>query len=365
MKLNKYLEFVQADFEPIKSFYLKDELNPAIWDGFDIDDSIREDLLQIALDFFNSTEIKTEVVDVVLCGSLCNYNWSEKYSDYDLHIIINMSSINEDVLLAEQLCDFAKKIWNSQHDIKIVNYEVEVAIQDKKALNDAIKMGKMGGVYSLMKDDWVKKPIKADFIPDENLIRSKAETVMDSIDLLESESDNDTWEEFSEKVSKVWKKVKDLRKSGLESEGGEFSVGNLIFKLLRRNGYTEKIVELKRSMYDRQYENLNDRDILRVLYLLDKLDDKMSRMSHESYSMSLKYDINEEDKSLFIQFNESDYEEGGEETFLINFGPDVMTGEWKENKTSINGNYTNKRDYKFNNIDDIIKAIKSKFDVDK
>lgn len=365
MKLNKYFEFVQADFEPIKSFYLKDELNPKLWNGFDIDDSIREDLLQIALDFYNSTDIKAEVVDVVLCGSLCNYNWSEKYSDYDLHIIINMSDISDDVVLAEQVCDFAKKIWNTQHDIKIANYEVEVAIQDKKALSDAIKLGKMGGVYSLMKDDWVKRPIKADFIPDEDLIRSKAETVMDSIDLLESESDNDSWEDFSEKVSKVWKRVKDLRKSGLESEGGEFSVGNLVFKLLRRNGYTEKIVNLKRSMYDRQYEKLNEREILRVLYLLDKLDDKMSRMSHDGYSMSLRYELNEEDKTIFIRFSEMDYEEGGEETFIINFGTDIMTGRWEESKTSIEGDYKNKREYKFNNVDDIIKAIKSKFDVDR
>lgn len=365
MKLNKYLEFVQADFEPIKSFYLKDELNPKIWTDFEINSKVREQLLQIALDFFNSTDIKTEVVDVVLCGSLCNYNWSEKYSDYDLHIIVNLKNINEDLTLAEQLCDFAKKIWNSQHDIKILNYEVEVAIQDKAALSDAIKDGRMGGVYSLKNDTWVKKPIKADFEPDEDLIRSKAETVMDSIDGLENEAEDDTWDDFNAKVSKVWKRVKDLRKSGLESEGGEYSVGNLVFKLLRRNGYTERIVDLKRRIYDKQYESIDNKSILKVLYLLDKLDEKMARMSYDGYTMNLRYNIDESNKKLDIKFNESDYDESGTETFDIDFNDNQIVAKWNESKSTPKGDYENKRDYKFNSVDELIKVIKQKFDVDR
>ena len=130
MKLNKYFEFVQADFEPIDSFYLKDELNPKIWDNFEIDQNIREQLLKIAQDFYSGTEIKADVQDIVLCGSLANYNWSEKYSDFDLHIIVNYSDIDDDYELAEKLCDFAKKVWNKLHEIEISNYEVEVAILD-------------------------------------------------------------------------------------------------------------------------------------------------------------------------------------------------------------------------------------------
>jgi len=44
MKLNKFYEFVQSDFEPIKSFYLKDELNDKIWNNFKLDDEVRRDL---------------------------------------------------------------------------------------------------------------------------------------------------------------------------------------------------------------------------------------------------------------------------------------------------------------------------------
>jgi hypothetical protein len=249
--MKKYFEFVQDDFEPIKSFYLKDNLNDKVWNKFELNRDIREKLLKIGQDFFDETEIKTDVIDIVLCGSLCNYNWSERYSDYDLHIIVNMKDIDDDIELAEKLCDYAKKMWNTKHDIKIEGYDVEVAIQDSEELQNSVRDGRMGGVYSLLHDQWIKKPQKVEFEPDEKLIRMKAETVMSSVDELDVEEE---YAEFKEKIDKVWKKIKDFRKSGLESEGGEFSVGNLVFKLLRRNGYIQKVIEMKNKSYDKQFK---------------------------------------------------------------------------------------------------------------
>ena len=78
MKLIKYFEFNQKDLEPIESFYLKDELNPKLWDDFKLEDEIRVQLLTIAQDFYEKVELSSDVVDIVLAGSLCNYNWSEK-----------------------------------------------------------------------------------------------------------------------------------------------------------------------------------------------------------------------------------------------------------------------------------------------
>jgi len=119
MKLTKFFEFKRGAFTPIKSFRIQNELPSKLWDNFELDGDIKKQLLQIAQDFFEGTEIKTDVVDIVLCGSLCNYNWSEKYSDYDLHITIDYKNVDEDYDLVEKLCDYAKKIWNQQHDIKI------------------------------------------------------------------------------------------------------------------------------------------------------------------------------------------------------------------------------------------------------
>jgi uncharacterized coiled-coil protein SlyX len=253
MRFQKFFEFNQKDLDPIKSFYIKDELNPKIWSDFKLDQDVRENLLTIARDFFETLDTECEVKDIALCGSLCNYNWSEKYSDYDLHIIIDYRDIDENLELVEKFCDYAKKQWNSNHDIKIKGYEVEVAIQDEKDLKTAISTGRMGGVFSLMKNKWTKKPEKVEFIPDEKTLERKATVLMDTIDELEEEVDEDKYTKFKEKIDRLWKKIKKYRQSGLEEEG-EYSTGNLLFKLLRRNGYISKVMDLKKKSYDQQFE---------------------------------------------------------------------------------------------------------------
>jgi hypothetical protein len=75
-----------------------------------------------------------------------------------------------------------------------------------------------------------------------------------SIDDIEKESKDDNYEEFESKISKVWKKIKEYRQSGLESESGEFSIGNLVFKLLRRNGYVNRVMKLRKEIYDKQFK---------------------------------------------------------------------------------------------------------------
>jgi hypothetical protein len=109
-------------------------------------------------------------------------------------------------------------------------------------------------MFSLLDNKWIVKPERVDFEPDDEQIREKGKSVMMLIDDLEDQVDEDKYEQFSEKIKKVWEKIKNYRKSGLESEGGEFSLGNLVFKLLRRNGYIEKVMKLKRYAYDKQFE---------------------------------------------------------------------------------------------------------------
>jgi hypothetical protein len=248
MKLVKYFEFNQQDLEASKSFRVKDELNPKIWDDFKIDDEVREDLLKIAEDFYASTDLEADVEDIVLTGSLANYNWSEKYSDYDLHILIDFTNVNDAVELVKKYVDSAKSVWNKEHDIKIKGYEVEVYIQDVSEPH------KSTGVFSLLNNKWNVKPEEFDFEPDEDMIAEKGKSVMMMVDELEEQVDEDKYDAFIEKVQKVWEKVKNYRKSGLESEGGELSMGNLVFKFLRRNGYVGKIIDLKRKSYDNQFK---------------------------------------------------------------------------------------------------------------
>ena len=359
--MKKYFEFVQSDFEPIKSFHLKDNLNEKIWDNFKLNKEVRVNLLKIGQDFFEGTEIKTDVLDIVLCGSLCNYNWSEKYSDYDLHIIVDQSNIDDNPEISEKLCDFAKKLWNSQHDIKILGYDVEVAIQDKADMEKSIREGRMGGVFSLLNNEWIKRPQKFDFEPDENLIRMKAETVMTSIDELENDFDENNYAEFKEKLDKVWKKIKDFRKSGLESESGEFSIGNLVFKLLRRNGYTGKVMDMKSKAYDKQFESLSEDDIIKLLYFIEDINKKYRSVSSEGNSQYIQCEYDENEDYIDINYGWSTYEEGSNEDMRVFYKETPIRVEWVEEGSSVYGDYDNKNDYKFNSIDELISFIKNKY----
>lgn len=247
--IDKFFEYVtQKDFEPIKSFYLQNTLNPKIWHNFKIDDEIRESLLKIANDYVEHLELEdTEIDDIMLTGSNSNYNWSE-YSDFDLHIIFDFEKINEDTTLVKKYLQTASKLWNEEHDLLIKGYEVEVYAQD---INEPHVSS---GEFSLLNNKWIKKPSKEDFEPDEELIKRKAGVLMDRIDDLEIDFKyHFNYKDLSEKVKKLWKKIKGNRQKGLYKEG-EFSIENLVFKLMRRNGYIGKLISLKSKIYDKQFK---------------------------------------------------------------------------------------------------------------
>jgi len=244
--IKKFLEFKEDNFEPIKSFYLHDELSTDVWTDFVIDENIREELVKIGKDFFDSLELKVDIKDIILTGSLCNYNYS-KYSDFDVHIIIDYNEVNDDTEIVEKYLGYAKKIWVMEHNILIKNYDVEVYCQNIHEVHIA------NGQFSLLNDKWIKKPSKENFKPDEQLIREKAEIIMEIIDDIEKMfNSGKTYDELLPKIKVIWKKIKDNRKAGLEKDG-ELSTENLVFKLLRRNGYIEKLLDIKVKSYDQQF----------------------------------------------------------------------------------------------------------------
>jgi predicted nucleotidyltransferase len=238
----------QSQFEPIKSFYLQDDLNRDIWDDSDeMFDNLRHELLEIAYDYLDFLDIEVDIEDIILTGSLANYNWS-KYSDFDVHLVFDFSEVDDNVDLVKKYLDSAEKVWKFQHDLSIKKYPVELYCQDINAEHTST------GVYSLISDSWFKKPKRENFVPDEDLIKIKSEKVMNTIKDLENDLERDKNSEYIlKKLSKIWKRIKDARQAGLEKEG-EFSIENLIFKLLRRNGYIQRILDVKKKAYDKQFK---------------------------------------------------------------------------------------------------------------
>lgn len=235
----------------LSSFIPQKTLNPKIWVSENkINPKVRKRLLKIADDFIDYIKIDSDFhKDTLLLGSLANYNWS-KYSDLDLHLLIDLSKINDDLDLVKDYVDSKRRLWNDEHDnLTIYGFPVEIYVQDINEQNASTS------IYSLEKNKWLLVPdIETDSIIDKSKIKQKASDIMVKIDALNDQfinSDSDTLEIISEKVKKIFDEVKRLRKNGLNSPKGEYSTGNIVFKVLRRTKYIEKLVDLKRNTYDK------------------------------------------------------------------------------------------------------------------
>lgn len=236
------IEDKEEDKKIINSFKPKDSLSLQIFDesdgGFLMRDEIRKSLLKISDDFVDSLGIDFFIHDIVLTGSLANYNWSN-YSDVDLHILIDFKETEYNLDLLKEFFDAKKNVWNEKHDIKIKGYDVEMYVQDVD--EDHVS----SGVYSVLNNKWIVEPNKVKSNIDDKMILQKSEEYIKKIDELIKKGGP------IESIEKLRKKLKEFRQSGLES-GGEYSYENLTFKLLRRNGYIEKLLKLKTTLVDKK-----------------------------------------------------------------------------------------------------------------
>jgi hypothetical protein len=257
----------------------------------------------------------------------------------------------------EKLCDLSKKQWNTNHDIQIKGYDVEVAIQDQNDLRASIKAGRMGGVFSLMENKWIKKPEKVEFEPDEKLIAEKGKTIMMEIDDIKEMSDELPYEEVKDRIKKVWEKIKKLRERALEEEG-EFGLGNLVFKLLRRNNYIGKIMKLKQTSYDKQFEEFNDDIVLNFLYEIEKIDSLIP--SDESWSQWVNVENIDEDKcKLTLSFGATGYSEGWSEEWIVDWrNGDSILVETNHSYSNPYGSGESKNKKEFNTFSELLEEVK-------
>ncbi len=248
---------MKLDNEILKSFNVKDELCPIIWEGegesTKLKPVIRKKLLQIAEMFRDFVGVDFFVDDIVLMGSLVNYNWS-KYSDADLHIVVDFNEFDQDMIdVYQELFEVKKKIFAQIHNIKIYGFDVELYIQDKNI--EPVS----SGVYSVLNDDWVIFPKKESIKVDKKLLTEKIKQwvrIIDNIDDVIKDLDP---EEAIDYIKSYKKKLKKYRGCGLE-KGGEFSYENIVFKYLRRSGHIAKLHNLQTKIED---ENLTLKENLK------------------------------------------------------------------------------------------------------
>ena len=228
----------------LSGFQMQEKLNPKIWDGETLKPEIRKTLLKIADDYFEGLDIKdVDIEDVTFTGSLANYNWSE-YSDVDLHILVDYKDIPVDEDLIQDFLKSKSTSWNENHDVKIYGFDVELYVQDIAEEHVST------GVYSILKNKWIIKPEKKRINVDNINVKLKSNRIMDNIDDLYDEmKKTKNYENIVTKADKIKDKIKKMRQAGLD-RAGEFSVENMVFKVLRRNGMLERLSDIKTVAYD-------------------------------------------------------------------------------------------------------------------
>jgi len=236
----------------LKPFEPKEQLHPKFWVNNKLNSKVRMRLLDIADDFVKTLDIRwVKPEDIVLTGSIANYNWT-KYSDVDIHIIMDFKKVYKKTDFVKNFFDAKKTEWNSTHEkLKIYGFNVELSVEDLDAPAEA------SGVYSLEKNDWVKEPKDlSDAKLNKEYVKQTAEKYLDKIDKLEKqiskENDAKKVETLSNKMLSIFNTLKGMRREGLKTKAKEMSSGNIIWKILRAEGYIKKIWDIINYNYDKQ-----------------------------------------------------------------------------------------------------------------
>jgi len=221
------------------SFQINDTLNPTFWDGEKLRPKVRIQLKKIAAAWVDYVGIdKSSIEDILILGGNAGYNYT-KYSDLDLHVVIDKSkSPNCPELLDDYFKD-KKQLWTLTHDVTIYGHDVEPYIEEVGK-----KRRKNQGVYSVKYNKWVVFPGKFDGTIDKDLLKNKVDDMIGKINSVIKHSNNVSV------LENLLKKIRDMRNAGLD-KSGEFAFENLVFKELRNKGYIDKLADYILKLQDK------------------------------------------------------------------------------------------------------------------
>ena len=134
--------------------------------------------------------------------------------------------------------------WNRTHEIMVKDHEVELYVQDSREPHHST------GVYSIKYDRWINTPSKFNTQVDYDNVRKKSAKLMNDIDEVYELFAEKRYKQAHKEADHLKGKIYKFRQGGLE-KGGEYSVENLAFKVLRRNNYLNKLRSLKIMSYDK------------------------------------------------------------------------------------------------------------------
>jgi len=237
-----------ADYKNLNGILaINSALESQIWMGNQLNETVRQNLVAIAIDFFDELgfgeNFEGQIQDITFTGSLANFNWT-KHSDIDLHLIVDFAKIDENYDLVREYFSAKTSNWNKMHEIKIFGYEVEVYVQDIGEEHFS------SGVFSIKNNKWLVEPTREEPEVDISMAMRKAKSFSDMAERVEDLYDDMNYQDAHTFSVKLAKKIKKFRQSGLE-ERGEYSFENLAFKYLRNNGIIKNLFDVRNRSYDK------------------------------------------------------------------------------------------------------------------
>lgn len=238
-------EVIEPEAVDVSSIKMNDNLSDIIWDGDDLKPEIRKLLLMNAKRFIEFCDIDDlKFYDIILTGSMANYNYNEN-SDIDIHIIIDFDQISKDDEFISSFFKLKKQLWEEKIQSNIYGHDIELYIQNEHEKHHS------SGTYSLIKNDWLIKPTKKIINIDMASVQFKSANFMNRIDNI---IEIDDYEIFQGKYDELKEKIRKLRRDGL-SGAGEYSVENLVFKILRNSNYLGNLIEKKHKLLSKELSN--------------------------------------------------------------------------------------------------------------
>ena len=206
---------------------------------------VKAAIMDIVDEFLEGLDLEAEVKDVIITGSIANYNWS-KFSDIDVHILVDFAEVNDNTKMVKKFFDSVRSNWNKLHMINVKGHEVELYVQEESEPHVST------GVYSLLTDKWLVKPKKVKPELDKETATKKMLDISREIDKLSMIHDRGQHKSALDLAERIKEKIKRMRRSGLD-RSGIYSPENLAFKMLRRSGDIEQLFSIYTQAYDKLY----------------------------------------------------------------------------------------------------------------
>lgn len=233
--------------EAVAGTIVHDTLHQSFWQDMQFDETIRERLVTIARDFYESLKLPAPIIDIQLTGSIANYNYHD-LSDLDVHVIIDYTVIDDNVDLVKKMINAERWKWNETYDIMFRGHEVELYIQDVSEQHTA------SGLYSLLNAAWIIEPSPKTMTIDENDVTYKANLYKSMIDTLIAQKGIADAKNLYERATTLRYKIIRLRRDAFEAGENEFNIDNLAFKELRNSGYIGKLIDFEHDVYEKSFE---------------------------------------------------------------------------------------------------------------